>query len=85
MYLEVDGTPKWVIRHLDVVYLTGRVVCTGFPSNPVPQPHQMDSAVSFLKLGVRLAGSLCGVPGVSVLADAVVVLIETCENIPKQR
>jgi hypothetical protein len=45
----------------------------------------MDTAVSFIKVGVRLAGNLCGVPGVSVLADAVVALIETCENIPKRR
>lgn len=45
----------------------------------------METAVSFLKVGLRLAGNLCGVPGVSVLADAVVTLIETCENIPKQR
>jgi hypothetical protein len=42
-------------------------------------------AVGFLKLGVRLAGGLCGVPGVSVLADVIVVLIETCDNIPRQR
>ena len=42
-------------------------------------------AVGYLKLGVRLAGGLYGVPGVSVLADAVVDLIATCENIPKQK
>ena len=34
---------------------------------------------------VKLAGSICGVPGVSILADAVVTLIETCEGIPKQK
>lgn len=55
------------------------------PPTQYSASHEMESAVSFLKLSVRLAGNLCGVPGVSVLADAVVVLIETCENIPKQR
>jgi hypothetical protein len=51
---------------------------------PNTQPHDMD-ALGLAKLGVRLAGSLCGVPGMPVLADAIVTLIETCENIPKQR
>ena len=44
----------------------------------------MDVA-TIAKTAVMLAGNLCGVPGVPVLADAIVTLIETCENIPKQK
>lgn len=41
--------------------------------------------VTLAKTAVQLAGNLCGVPGIPILADAIVTLIETCENIPKQR
>jgi hypothetical protein len=44
----------------------------------------MDVA-SFAKIGVKLAGNLCGVPGIPILADAIVALIETCENIPRRK
>ena len=52
---------------------------------PLPSPRDMDTVATFTKIGVRLAGSLCGVPGIPILADAIVVLIETCESIPKQK
>jgi len=32
-----------------------------------------------------LAGSLYGIPGISILADAIVTLIATCDGIPKQK
>ena len=41
----------------------------------------MDVA-TLAKTAVQLAGNLCGVPGIPILADAIVTLIETCENIP---
>ena len=44
----------------------------------------MDVA-TIAKIAARLAGNLCGVLGVPVLADVIVTLIETCENIPKQK
>jgi len=44
----------------------------------------MDVA-TLAKTAVQLAGNLCGVPGIPILADAIVTLIETCENIPKQK
>ena len=45
----------------------------------------MDVATSFTKIAVKLAGDICGVPGVPILADTIVALIETCEGIPKQK
>ena len=45
----------------------------------------MDLASNLAKIGIRLAGNLSGVPGLPVLADGIVALIETCENVPKQR
>lgn len=74
----VDGRGT---SHLSTAYLTGWTTCTGFPST---QLHEMDVA-TIAKTAVRLAGDLCGVPGVPVLADAIVTLIETCQNIPKQK
>jgi len=74
--------------HLPPPYLTGRVwgTCTGWRSLPdtITLLHDMDVA-SFAKIAVKLAGDLCGVPGIPILADAVVTLIETCESIPKQK
>jgi len=45
----------------------------------------MDVAAAFAKTAVKLAGDICGVPGIPILADAIVTLIETCESIPKQK
>ena len=45
----------------------------------------MDLASNLTKIAIRLAGNLSGVPGLPVLADGIVALIEACENVPKQR
>ena len=45
----------------------------------------MDVAASVTKIAVKLAGDICGVPGVPILADTIVALIETCESVPKQK
>ena len=45
----------------------------------------MDLTSNLAMVAVRLAGNLSGVPGMSVLADGIVTLIETCDNFPKRR
>lgn len=45
----------------------------------------MPGTAHFAKLAVKTAGDICGVPGVPILANAIVRVIETCEKIPKQR
>ena len=44
----------------------------------------MDVA-TIAKTAVQLAGGLCEVPGIPILADTIVTLLETCEEIPKQK
>jgi len=62
------------------------VACTGCPlPDTITQLRGMDVAASFTKIAVKLAGDICGVPGVPILADTIVALIETCESIPKQK
>ena len=62
------------------------MACTGRPlSDTITQLRGMDVAPSSAKIAVKLAGGIRGVPGVPILADAIVALIETCENIPRQK
>jgi len=64
----------------------GLVARTGSPlPNTITRPRDMDVAASFTKTAVKLAGNICGVPGLPTLADSIVSLIETCESIPKQK
>ena len=62
------------------------MACTGSPlPDTIAQLRGMDVAASVTKIAVKLAGDICGVPGVPILADTIVTLIETCEGIPKQK
>jgi len=64
----------------------GLVAHTGSPlPNTITRPRDMDVAASVVKIAVKLAENICGVPGLPILADSIVALIEICESIPKQR
>ena len=64
---------------LSRIYNTPRV------PKPYTQPPGMDLASNLARIGVRLVRNLSGVPGMLVLADSIITLIETCESVPKQR